>query len=131
MRNVIFVAPFALDATMRFVKPAAELEGVRLAIIGQEAADKLPAELRERLAAHVKIDDAMNVAQLLEGVRQISRSLGGKVDRIVAILEQLQVPVAEVREKLGLPGLTVEAAHNFRDKSRMKNVLRANDLPCA
>jgi biotin carboxylase len=131
MRNVIFVAPFALDATMRFVKPAAELEGVRLAIIGQEPADKLPAELRERLAAHVKIDDAMNVAQLHEGVRQIARSLGGKVDRLVAILEQLQVPVAEVREKLGLPGLTVEAAHNFRDKSRMKNVLRANDLPCA
>jgi phosphoribosylaminoimidazole carboxylase (NCAIR synthetase) len=131
MRNVIFVAPFALDATMRFVKPAAELEGVRLAIIGQEPVDKLPPELREKLAAHYKVDDAMSVPQLLEGVRHLSRSLGGKPDRLIAILEQLQVPVAEAREKLGLPGLSVEAAHNFRDKSRMKNVLRHNDLPCA
>jgi len=131
MRNVIFVAPFALDATMRFVRPAAELDGVRLGIIGQEPADKLPPELREKVVAHVKIDDAMNVNQLLGAVRSLARSLGGKVDRLVAILEQLQVPVAEVREKLGLPGLSVEAAHNFRDKSRMKNVLRQNDLPCA
>jgi len=131
MRNVIFVAPFALDATMRFVKPAAEIEGVRLGIIGQEPAENLPRELREKLVAHAKVDDAMNVNQLLEAVRQTARSMGGKVDRLVAILEQLQVPVAEVRHKLGLPGLSVEAAHNFRDKSRMKNVLRANDLPCA
>jgi biotin carboxylase len=131
MRNVIFVAPFALDATMRFVQPAADLEGIRLGIIGQEPADKLPPDLRAKLTAHVKVDDAMNANQLLDGVRNLARQMGGKVDRLVAILEQLQVPVAEVRAKLGLPGLTVEAAHNFRDKSRMKNVLRANDLPCA
>lgn len=131
MRNVIFVAPFALDATMRFVQPAADLEGVRLGIIGQEPADKLPPELRQKLAAHYKVDDAMNVGQLSEGAKHLARSMGGKVDRLVAILEQLQVPVAEVREKLGLPGLSVEAAHNFRDKSRMKTLLRQNDLPCA
>jgi carbamoylphosphate synthase large subunit len=73
----------------------------------------------------------MQVDQLLAAVRHVARGWNGKVDRIVAILEQLQVPVAEVREKLGLPGLSVEAALNFREKSRMKNVLRANDLPCA
>jgi biotin carboxylase len=47
------------------------------------------------------------------------------------VLEQLQVPLAEVRERLGIPGMDVESAKNFRDKARMKDVLRANDLPCA
>ena len=131
MRNVIFVAPFALDATMRFVAPAASLPGVRLAIIGQEPSDKLPKDLRDKLSAHYRVEDAMQPDQLLEAVRRIAKGWDGKVDRLITILEQLQVPVAEVRAKLGLPGLSVEAAHNFRDKSRMKNVLRAHDLPCA
>ncbi len=131
MRNVIFVAPFALDATMRFVTPAASLPGVRLAVIGQEDAASLPKELRDKLAAHYRVEDAMQPDQLLAGVRQIAKAWDGKVDRLIAILEQLQVPVAEVRAKLGLPGLSVDAAHNFRDKSRMKSVLRANDIPCA
>ncbi len=131
MQNVIFVAPFALEATMRFLRPALALPGVKLAMIGQEAADRLPEELRSKLAAHYRVDDAMQVDQLLAAVRHVARGWNGKVDRIVAILEQLQVPVAEVRAKLGLPGLSVEAALNFRDKSRMKTVLRANDLPCA
>jgi biotin carboxylase len=131
MQNVIFVAPFTLEATMRFLRPALGLPGVRLALIGQEPAERLPAELRTKLAAHYRVDDAMQVDQLLAAVRHVARGWNGNVSRIVAILEQLQVPVAQVREKLGLPGLSVEAALNFREKSRMKNVLRAHDLPCA
>jgi biotin carboxylase len=131
MQNVIFVAPFALEATMRFLRPALALPGVRLALIGQEPAERLPEELRSKLFAHYRVEDAMQVDQLLSAVRHVARGWNGKVDRIVAILEQLQVPVAEVRAKLGLPGLSVEAALNFREKSRMKNVLRQNDLPCA
>jgi len=30
-----------------------------------------------------------------------------------------------------VPGISVEAAHNFRDKARMKDALRAAGLPCA
>jgi biotin carboxylase len=32
---------------------------------------------------------------------------------------------------LGIDGLSVEAAQNFRDKARMKTVLRQHDIPCA
>jgi len=131
MQNVIFVAPFALEATMRFLRPALALPGVKLALIGQEPVERLPEELRAKLASYHRVEDAMQADQLLSAVRTVARGWNGKVDRIVAILEQLQVPVAEVRAKLGLPGLSVEAAMNFRDKARMKNVLRANDLPCA
>ncbi|MBK9016746.1 MAG: hypothetical protein IPM82_23190 [Saprospiraceae bacterium] len=46
-------------------------------------------------------------------------------------MEQAQVPVAQVRESLGIEGMDVETAHNFRDKGRMKNLLRAAGLPCA
>ena len=32
---------------------------------------------------------------------------------------------------LGVPGISVKAAHNCRDKARMKDVLREAGLPCA
>ena len=53
------------------------------------------------------------------------------MDRLVGILEPLQEKLAAVRAALGIPGMSLEVAHNFRDKARMKELLRANDLPCA
>ena len=41
------------------------------------------------------------------------------------------MPLAQVREALGIPGMDVETARNVRDKSRMKTVLRAAGVPCA
>ena len=49
----------------------------------------------------------------------------GSVDRLLGILEDLQVPLAEVRERLGIPGMGAEAPANFRDKARMKARARA------
>ncbi len=39
--------------------------------------------------------------------------------------------MAEVREALGIPGIDVETARNFRDKDRMKRILNDAGLPCA
>jgi biotin carboxylase len=55
----------------------------------------------------------------------------GSVDRLIGMLEQLQVPLGEVRDALGIPGMGAEVAHNFRDKARMKTVFEANGVPCA
>ena len=55
----------------------------------------------------------------------------GPMQRLLAVLEQLQVPLAQVREHLGIPGMDVVTAGNFRDKAQMKTVLRAAGVPCA
>jgi biotin carboxylase len=130
MPNVVFVAPFFMDATLRFIDAAAQLPGVRLGLVSQDPAEKLPAALRQRLAAHAPIAEGTDREQILAGTRAIARQLGS-VDRVLGTLEQLQVTLAEVRAALGIPGLSVEAAHNFRDKSRMKSLLQAAGLPCA
>ncbi len=130
MPNVVFVAPFLMDATLRFVDAAAHLPGVRLGLVSQDPTDKLPPELRRRLAAYACVSDGTDTTQITAGVREIAAQLGS-VERILGTLEQLQVQLAEVRTSLGIPGLSVEAAHNFRDKSRMKTLLHAAGLPCA
>lgn len=130
MPNVVFVAPFAMDATLRFVRAAARLDGVRLALVTQEPLEKLPPGVRKELQGHWRIDDALDPGQIVRGVRGAAEQLGG-VDRLIGTLEQMQVPLAQARERLGLPGLSAAAAENFRDKSRMKDVLRAAGVPCA
>jgi hypothetical protein len=50
---------------------------------------------------------------------------------VIGVLEQLQVQLAQVREHLGIDGMSVATAHNFRDKAQMKSVWRAAGVPCA
>jgi biotin carboxylase len=47
------------------------------------------------------------------------------------VLVALAVPLAQVREELGIEGMDVATAHNARDKARMKTVRRPAGIPCA
>jgi biotin carboxylase len=129
--HVVFVVPFLLESSLRFAGAAGRLPGVRLALLSQEPPERLPAEMRPLVASFRQVGDALDSAQLALGVRAIAREWGGRVDRVLGILEQLQVPLAEVREKLGIRGMDVEEARHFRDKSLMKLRLAEHGLPCA
>jgi hypothetical protein len=125
-----FVAPFLLPATARFVATAAKLPDVSLAVITAEPVERLSPELKEHLDGHWRVDDPLDPRQLAEAVRGLGQQLG-PVERLVGALEQLQVPMAYVREQLGIDGMDTQTALNVRDKSRMKTVLRAAGIPCA
>jgi len=125
-----FVAPYLLETTIRFVEAAARLPDTRMALITCEPEDRLPPQLRESLAGHWRIDDALDPGQIAAAVQGLSRQLG-RVERLLAVLEQLQVPLAQVREHLGIGGMDPVTANNFRDKAQMKTVLRAAGVPCA
>ena len=130
MTAVVFVAPFLLDATLRFVAAAAELPGVRLGVVSQDPEHKIPPVLRARIAAHYQVDDGLDAQQIADATRSLATRIGAP-KRLVGALEQLQVPLAHVREALGIAGMDVETAMNFRDKARMKTVFEAHGLPCA
>ncbi len=130
MVEAAFVAPYLLEATTRFVTAAAQLPGVRLGLITTAPSSDLPPVLREQLAGHWRVDDALDPRQIAEGVTGLSQQLG-RVQRLVGALEQLQVPLAQVRDALGIEGMNEQTAHNVRDKARMKTVLRAAGIPCA
>jgi biotin carboxylase len=125
---VLFAAPMLSENAMRMVEAAASLYGVRLGVITHDPADAL--RHLQGSVAHWRVSDILNIDQLIWATRELSYRKG-PVDRLFGAFEQLQVPLAEARAALGLPGLSVEAATNFRDKARMKTLLRANGLPCA
>lgn len=131
MKRVVFVAPFFLPATLRFVNAVAVQHDVTLGLVSQDSLDRLPEFIRNRLSGHYQVRDCMDVDQLIQAVSFLATRLGGGLDRLMAALEQLQEPLGHVRDRLGIPGMSAGVARNFRDKGRMKDVLHKAGLPCA
>lgn len=127
MRNVVFVAPFALETTMRFARAAARLPGVRLLGLVQKPPTGADARLFHDV---VQVADGLNTEQLIRGARLLAER-HGPLHRVLGILEPLQVQLAQVRQALGVAGTTPKTADLFRDKARMKEELRRHGLPCA
>ena len=73
MRNVVFVAPFPLETTLRFARAAAAVSGVRLLGIGQEL---VAGQSRALFADQVQVADGLDTRQLIEAAHllQIGRA---------------------------------------------------------
>src|ERR1043166_7625105 len=130
MTNVIFAAPILSENAVRMIGAASALPGVRLGVVTQDPLEKIAEPLRGRVAAHWRVDDVLDAGQLGWAVDGVRARLGG-ADCLFAAYEQLQVPIAIVRERLGIDGMSSEAARNFRDKARMKDLFAAAGVPCA
>lgn len=130
MPTVVFVAPYFIETTMRFVAAVARLPGVRFGLVSHEPEEKLPPDLRGHVAGYQSVGDSLDPRELAGALQSLAGRLG-PVERLIGTLEELQEPLAEVRAHFKIPGLGVEAARNFRDKSRMKDVLWAAGVPCA
>ncbi|HJQ39950.1 MAG TPA: hypothetical protein VKB93_22635 [Thermoanaerobaculia bacterium] len=124
--NVLFAAPILSENANRVIAAASRIDGVRLGVITQDPAEKLRAEV----AQHWRVADILDTGQLSWAVENVAKRLGG-ADVLFAAYEQLQVPIASVREKYGIRGMRAETARNFRDKARMKDLFAAAGLPCA
>jgi len=130
MRHVVFIAPRFLENTNRYVAAFASLDGIKLSLVSSDPAEAIPAAVRERVTGHYRVDDCLDAAQLTTAVCALAGEFG-HVDRFAGVLEELQLPMAEVRDALGIEGLSAATARNFRDKDRMKTVLRSAGVPVA
>ncbi len=127
---VIFVAPMFSPASTQMMEAALNVSNVNLAVVSQQPLGRLAPALMRRLVGHWQVDNVTDVLQLEAAVRALG-ARHGTIDRCFGAYEQLQLPLAQVRERLGIKGLSSEAARRFRDKSLMKDVLRAAGVPVA
>src|SRR5436189_77225 len=125
----LFAAPILSENAARMIAAIVGLPGVRVGVISQAPLEDLPVPLRSQVA-HWRVVDVLDTAQLLDAVGQLEQRIG-RVARLLGAYGQLQVPLAEVRERRKIAGMGAEAARNFRDKARMKSLLRDAGLPCA
>lgn len=126
-RNVVFVAPFPTDVTMRFVRAASRHPDVRLLGIVHTPPSGADANVYADL---VRVTDPLSAQDLVDATA-ILKQRHGPPHRIVGILEALMVQLAQARAFHGVPGTPPRVADLFRDKSRMKAALAAAGLPVA
>ncbi len=130
MPVVVLVIPYFQGNSLRYLEALADLKGISAAVISSDPEDLLAPTLRKRIAGHYRVANCLDGGQLAAACKAIARSLG-PIQRLLGIMEQLQLPLAEARELAGIPGMNGRVARNFRDKAYMKKVLREAGLPCA
>ena len=81
MPGVVFVAPYFLPTTSRFLAAALSLPGVTLGLVSHEPVERLPAGIRDQLAAHYRVADALDPVQLVTAVKAIGAR---RLDRSIA-----------------------------------------------
>src|SRR5678815_434958 len=94
--------------------------------VGDTAIHALPASLKPYLADYLQVprilDDDDVVARVTAWLR------GREVDRVLANWEVVVLTAARLRERFGVPGMTVDAVRGFRDKQVMKDRVAAAGL---
>ena len=126
-RNVVFVAPFPAETTMRFARAVRKLRDVRLLGVVQTPPSGADANLFDDV---VRVTDPLSAKDIIDAT-QVLAQRHGPPDRIVGILEALMVQLAEARAHFRVPGASPRTAELFREKARMKDALRAAGLPVA
>ncbi|MEO6651488.1 MAG: ATP-grasp domain-containing protein [Ilumatobacteraceae bacterium] len=129
MVKVLFVAPYVREATVRFLAAMTQVADAEICVVSSDPADRFPEHVRAGLAGHWHVADCLDVDQLTNAVAEVRARFGADV--LTGILENMQVTLAHVRERLGIPGMGVQVAEQFRDKARMKAVFADAGVPCA
>ena len=127
MLNVVYVAPFPMDTTLRFANALAKRPNTRLLGVFQSPPQGVTARLFHEI---VTVGNVFSDSQIERAV-QILQGKYGRIHRLLGILENLQEQLASVRQNLNIVGMKPKIAHRFRDKAAMKAVLKANGIPCA
>jgi len=126
-RNVVFVAPFPTDTTMRFVRAVAHLDDVRLLGVCHTSPRGRGARAFDDV---IRVTDALSLSDIVDAI-ELFRRRYGPIDRIVGILEMIMVQLAQAREHFGVKGTGPGVAELFREKALMKAKLAAAGLPVA
>ncbi|MFD0980633.1 ATP-grasp domain-containing protein [Tropicimonas aquimaris] len=126
--NIIFIEP-AFPANQREFVRALSAIGANIYGIGERPLEWLDAETRARLTHYQQIESVTNEGALEWATRDAQSRVW--IDRMEATVEAHTLPVARVRERCSIPGVSARTTYLCRDKVAMKEVLRAAGIPVA
>lgn len=123
--KAVFLAPSYPPEMQQYTRGLAEV-GADVYGVGDTPAAALPKSLRPYLADYLHVPRILDQADVVERVYRWLR--GKSVDRILANWEVMVETAAQLRERCGVPGMSVDAVEGFRDKQLMKERVAAAGL---
>lgn len=118
--NVLMLSPGYPPEMPQFARGLRAV-GARVIGVGDSPVSNLAAPAREALADYHQVKSFADEDAVVADAVAIAGRV--KLERIVCLWEPLMVMAARIRERLGLPGMTVAETLPFRDKETMKQVL--------
>ena len=118
--NVLILSPGYPADMPEFTRGLAE-SGALVYGVGDQPTEALPGLVKRSLSEYLQVRSLWDSAAVISDLQR--RLRGHTIDRIECLWEPGIMLAAELRRHFGLPGLTVEQAHRFRDKEAMKQAL--------
>jgi len=118
--NVVMISPGFPGEMQYFTRALAE-QGARVIGVGDQPEGALPEVARSRLSAYLQVESFRDEGAVVDEVAGFAER--AEIHRVECLWEPCVILAARIRERLGLPGLTVEETIPFRDKEIMKRVL--------
>jgi biotin carboxylase len=123
--KAVFLAPSYPPEMQQYTRGLAEV-GVDVYGVGDTPAGALPPALRPYLADYLQVPRLLDEADVVARVHAWLR--GREVDRVLANWEVMVLTAARLRERFGVPGMSVDTVRGFRDKHLMKERVAAAGL---
>ncbi|MDP2306032.1 MAG: ATP-grasp domain-containing protein [Pseudomonadota bacterium] len=120
--KVLFLSPNYPLEMQDFTRGLAEV-GADVVGIGDTPRDGLSPKVKSHLAGYLQVP-----LQNPEAVLTAVRATGVRFDRVECLWEPFVELAAWLRERLGVPGMTLDTARAFRDKELMKQRVEAAGL---
>lgn len=123
--NVVFLAPHYPPEMQQYTRGLAEV-GARVFGVGDTPVSHLPRSVKRHLSDYLQVPRILDEDDVVRRVHHWLR--GREVDRILANWEVLVLTAAKLRERCGIPGMSVDTVMGFRDKQLMKERVEAAGL---
>jgi hypothetical protein len=123
--RVLFLGPVYPQEMQQFTRGLAEV-GVEVYGVGDSARVSLPASLRHHLDAYLEVPRILDEDEVIERTSAWLR--GREIDRVLTNWEPTVLLAAKMRERWGIPGMSVDTVRGFRDKQVMKERVAAAGL---
>jgi biotin carboxylase len=120
--RAVFLAPSYPPEMQQYTRGLAEV-GVDVYGVGDAPVGSLPGTLKPYLADYLQVPRLLDDDDVVARVHQWMR--GRSVDRVLANWEVMVLAAARLRERFGVPGMSVDTVLGFRDKQLMKERVAA------
>ncbi|HUS28412.1 MAG TPA: ATP-grasp domain-containing protein [Kofleriaceae bacterium] len=123
--KVVFLAPSYPPEMQQYTRGLAEV-GAQVYGVGDQPVGSLPRSLKQYLTDYLQVPKLLAEDDVVNRVHAWMR--GREVDRVLANWEIMVLTAARLRERFGVPGMTVNQVRGFRDKQLMKERVAAAGL---
>jgi biotin carboxylase len=123
--RVVFLSPVYPPEMQQYTRGLAEV-GAQVFGVGDTPREALPRDVKPYLHDYLQVPRIMDEDDVMDRVSAWLR--GREIDRVLSNWGPLVLLAARLRERWGLPGMSVDAVRGFRDKQLMKERVAAAGL---